>query len=277
MSDLSYSVDAKNVIHLFHGVSKIVYVEGDDDIPFWETIFNKLAPYTVKVEEVGGKEEVQKYINDILSDNANFIVARDADYDAISGKIEHPNIIYTYGHSIENSLVNSSILNKVIRNVCRLRNNEVPSTLSSDWINEISEAVAPLVYHDIINELDGLGVSVLNKSCEQFLVSRNNYKFCEKKINAYLEQLPFQVDETRIEESGNLIDERGLSIVDILRGHFLFSAAYYFIKHTVRNLRRKTSISLDMLYSNLLTAFEMLFDRNHPHYGHYKIQIDNTG
>lgn len=38
MGELSYSNEANNLLNRFYGVEKILYVEGDDDIPFWEII-----------------------------------------------------------------------------------------------------------------------------------------------------------------------------------------------------------------------------------------------
>ncbi len=62
MAKLEYSVGAKNVLTRFYRVDKMLYVEGDDDVPFWEFMFEKFADFNVEVQEVGGKEELRKYV-----------------------------------------------------------------------------------------------------------------------------------------------------------------------------------------------------------------------
>ncbi|EGA69570.1 hypothetical protein VISI1226_13648 [Vibrio sinaloensis DSM 21326] len=39
--DFFYSAEAENIINEFHSVDVMVYVEGVDDIPFWDFIFEK--------------------------------------------------------------------------------------------------------------------------------------------------------------------------------------------------------------------------------------------
>jgi hypothetical protein len=98
MVDFSYSTEAKNVLNKFYRVEKILYVEGDDDIPFWECVFDKLSPFSVKVKEAGGKSEAKKYAAEIVTGAADYLVAMDADYDKLFFQDDHPNVIYTYGY-----------------------------------------------------------------------------------------------------------------------------------------------------------------------------------
>lgn len=43
MPSLDYSLEALNLLNAFHQVDKVVYVEGQDDVPFWEFLFKKFT------------------------------------------------------------------------------------------------------------------------------------------------------------------------------------------------------------------------------------------
>ena len=62
MSDIQYSTDALNVLSDFYGVDTLVYVEGDDDVIFWQAIFEKFASRSVRFESVGGDAALAKRI-----------------------------------------------------------------------------------------------------------------------------------------------------------------------------------------------------------------------
>ncbi|EFH8005158.1 DUF4435 domain-containing protein, partial [Escherichia coli] len=77
--NFSWSNEAENVISLFYDADIMVYVEGEDDIAFWEIIFKKNGRFNVEVQDVGGCEALQPYIEKITSGEINAIVARDSD------------------------------------------------------------------------------------------------------------------------------------------------------------------------------------------------------
>ncbi|MDM9086694.1 DUF4435 domain-containing protein [Klebsiella pneumoniae] len=60
--NFSWSNEAENVISLFYDADIMVYVEGEDDIAFWEIIFKKNGRFNVEVQDVGGCEALQPYI-----------------------------------------------------------------------------------------------------------------------------------------------------------------------------------------------------------------------
>ncbi len=113
MASLEHSVEAKNVTNKFYQVDKMIYVEGQDDIIFWDIILKEFAQFTFKIEKAGGKEELEKYIEEIKSGVASYFVARDSDYDEILGFDEVKGVIRTYGHSIENTIGTSAKLSSV--------------------------------------------------------------------------------------------------------------------------------------------------------------------
>lgn len=276
MDDFDYSTEAKNVKNQFYGVEKLVYVEGDDDVPFWEFVFEKLADFTVEVGSVGGKAGLKKHIEPIVSNTAEYLVAMDSDFDHFIEAEKHPNIISTYGHSIENTLINNKTIYRIIKNVAKLSIKEVPKKSYELWLKNLNETIKPLVLLDLINDTEGLGFKIFPEHFNNnntFMKSKNSCEFCKDKINNHIEQLSIKVSKKKLKEKEKLLDEKGLNYYDIFRGHFFISAVIKFIKVQVKKFKKNASISLEMLYSNLMTAFEIIFDEKHPHYEHYRKQI----
>ena len=86
MGSLSYSSKALDTLPLFHRKKFIIYVEGQDDVIFWEIVLKKfdLRDYQLKI--AGGANEIDKYILSIVNDGVDIAVARDSDYSDITGK-----------------------------------------------------------------------------------------------------------------------------------------------------------------------------------------------
>lgn len=105
MSDTIYSADAINVLNKFHRCEQLIYVEGEDDILFWDTLFQCCGIEEYKIEPKDGVEELNKYINKLETEELNIIIATDSDYYIFN---KHPpknrRIIRTIGYSIENTL-----------------------------------------------------------------------------------------------------------------------------------------------------------------------------
>lgn len=273
MPDFDYSIDAKNVLNKFYNAEKMVYVEGEDDIPFWELIFNKIAGYKVEVEAVGGKPELMKIAKTILTDNAEYLVAMDSDFDIFKDSFNHINIIRTPGYSIENTLVTSASLAKFIKNLARVPSKDVPWSRCSDWLDKVNEMIKQLVILDVANELGGYGVKLALENSDRFMVSNNSCELCSEKIGKFIDSLQLDVPEEVASKVDNVISDLGLSYLDIIRGHFLFSAALNFIRSKVREIGKNITISMDATYANMLSVFENTFDENHPHFLHYKESI----
>lgn len=275
MASFDYSVEAKNVLNQFYSVDKIVYVEGDDDIPFWEVIFDKLANFSVEFESAGGKPELMKLVQAIEDGEADYLLALDSDYDAIMGLEFNPAIIRTYGYSMENTLICAETLCKSLKTLLRLSVKETPHEVCKKWMNGTEEAVRHLVACDIVNHVEGLGLSVIPDSSDRFMKSKNSCDLCEEKIKEYLDDLSPRFGEGRSLSELNRLDSSSLSLLDILRGHFLFSAALRFLKVQARRSGKNISTSKDMFYLAIIAVFEGLFDQEHRHFVHYKEQIES--
>ncbi len=105
MGSLSYSSKALDTLPLFHRKKFIIYVEGQDDVIFWEIVLRKFNMDNHQLKIAGGVSEIDKYTFSIVNDGVDIVVARDCDYSDVMGKqFNHPRVIYTHGFSIENSL-----------------------------------------------------------------------------------------------------------------------------------------------------------------------------
>lgn len=232
--------------------------------------FEKLSPVTIKVEEVGGKNEIIKYAKKVLSGEIDCIVAMDSDYDKLELENTHPNIISTYGYSIENTIVGNEVLDKVLKNTCRLPRRALSEAISKDWLTEVSRSIKPLVLTDLVNHEDQLGLTIIPENSDRFMSSKKSCSFCDNKIENHLNGLGVVADANNLLKQEAKLTAIGLQILDMLRGHFLISAVFRFMKYTVNKLKNNISISKEMLFGSLLTAFESLFDNSHPHYGYYQ-------
>ncbi|EFN8414970.1 TPA: DUF4435 domain-containing protein [Escherichia coli] len=276
IDSLNWSDEAENVISMFYGADIMVYVEGGDDIGFWEIVFSKNGQLNVEVQDVGGCEILMSYVEKITSGKINAIVARDADLNHFSSNIiEHPNVIYTRGYSIENSILNERVISRVIKNMGKYSAKEIQNINKNlaSWLNELYSNMENLIYLDIYNHISMKGLSVVGDSCERFMKSKSSCSTCLDKINSYIQSFPDDFKEKGIAIKENLTYPNNTTISNWLRGHFLFSATLRFITNYLAKDERKAAISKDSFYSNILTAFELYFTEEHADYEYYNQKI----
>jgi hypothetical protein len=273
MDDFNYSLDAQNILNKFYQVDKIVYVEGEDDIPFWEIIFEKLANQKVEIKSVGGKPELEKYAESVFSGAANYLIAMDSDHDNFKKIQSHRNIIKTFGYSIENTIVTAESLAKTIKILAKLPSRDTPINECKNWLESFNELTKALVLVDLANELERAGNKVVPASCERFMKSKKAILPCKNKLNEYIKNIPLITTKEVIESNDNLFRLKGIAYAEAIRGHFLFSAASIFIRVQVKKFGKSISISTDALYASMIMALEGLFDKRHPHFSHYQNSI----
>lgn len=273
MAELEYSIEARNILNAFYGVERIVYVEGEDDIAFWEFLFEKLANMSVKAEEAGGKDKLAARIEEIKNEGANFFVATDSDFDWLINADPHPQIVSTFGYSMENSIVSDETLQRLISRVAKVSKHQVNKQKCQEWLDSLESAVHSLVLADAFNRRQDDGLMVITDNCDRFLASKNSSKLSPQKISTHLEKLNINVEDEFRDEFVAEINTRGLKWVDVLRGHFLISAAFRFVKEYVAELKTAISISREMLFGGLMLAFEASFGENHNHYNYYRSML----
>jgi len=276
MGNLDYSDDAINVLGRFYRVDSIVYVEGQDDIPFWEYFFEKFSSVSVEIKEVGGYPELEKYIDKITRGDIFAVVACDADYSCVEELRSHPNVIRTYGYSIENTLLCEQSIRKLLRSIGRISTQAIEAAEIQEWIDEIYATTQKLVIHDIANHLLGAGKVVAGDNCARFATSRNSPRLCGKKIAAHLADLNLPLDDALEQNILDSLKNNDREVADVLRGHFFFSAALKFLVKIISKARKKISLSNDAFFGALILAFEAVFDNRHPHFLYYSESVGNV-
>ena len=103
------------------------------------------------------------------------------------------------------------------------------------------------------------------------MVSKKSCEICSDTVQKYLDNLDININEERILEEELSLKEKGLSYLDLIKGHFLFSAVKRFIRVQAKNMNKKVvTISQEMFYSNMISVFQNVFNEGHPHYKYYK-------
>lgn len=268
MSDFEYSADALNARNAFLGVDAIIYVEGDDDVPFWYEIFSKVSGFSFEIEPRGGSNELDKYICLIENGDINAIAARDADYLPFMGRVSgSKKVVYTLGYSIENTLYISSSVHALAKQWCKAPT--LPSSVCTDWLLDFSLKIAPLVAQDIANAKAATGLHVLHDNCSQFMSSKMSCFPCAQKVQAKLTEMQPLLPADTLNEATAAVGESPEKIIQTIRGHFLASAVARFISKQAQALDRKISLSGDGLYTAAMTYLSGHFKEGHPHYNHY--------
>lgn len=249
MNDLEYSQEALEVKGLFYNKEITVYVEGKDDPLFWDNLFN-IAEVEAHIEDVGGSLELEKYITKIIESNAKFYVATDNDHnDFIEGIVTHPQVIRTYGYSIENSMYHSyNEIESTISKFCRKK-----VDISDDynkWIENFSTSVRELIILDIANHKFQKGISIFGDNCFKFLKGQKSFEICNLKTEKFIESVKPNFSTEEIETVENLLNKTEKDLWFHIKGHFITHAIINLIKKLVRkNSGQTISLTTDFLYT----------------------------
>lgn len=275
MARLEYSIEAKNVLKKFYRIDKMLYVEGDDDVPFWEFMFEKFESPNVEVQQVGGKEELRKYIDQINCGQLDAIVAMDRDFGPFDGSdTEHDLVVRTAGYSIENTLISAKVLVKVARRTGRLPAKNATLEECQHWLQDFYHQCSGLLVNDLMDQCEGERVGVIGDNCDRFLESKQSDKVCLKKVDKYLKDLGLESDPTLSKMLEKIRFDAGLRLSDFIRGHFLASAAQRFVCLLVKRKRANISLSSAAFFGAVNLAFESLFGPDHPHFVHYEQEFE---
>lgn len=241
---------------LFYRNQYLIIVEGQDDVPFWSIFFPEhIDGYKHKFKSVGG-DEIKKYVEEIYKNDADakFAVALDSDYRIITGKIHnHRRILETPCYSIENIMLSSLSIKKIIRTKSRDIDYDIEKV--ETWLDYFNKIAYSLMSADIIIQEDKLGQECLGDNCFKFLENGKTKapEFNKIRIKDFITGL--EIPKERIEEIENkLINFKPCLHV---RGHFFASAVLCFINHEVHKIRQtknKKWISNDDFYTMAIMA-----------------------
>ena len=248
MDSLEYSLPALEAKSLFYKKDIVVYVEGKEDTLFWVNLFD-IGNVDAHIEDVGGNKEIEKYINNIIDNDADFYVACDRDHtEFLDQQKNHSRIIKTFGYSIENSMYNPNELEKVISKLCKQKLNISDELLI--WSKEFSDSVYELIKLDIANYKYQKGISIFGDNCYPFLTAQNSHKICAKKTNAFIDKKKASFTTKELEDVSSLITQSKKDFWFMIKGHFITHAIINLIKyHVTKHTGSSTGVTLDMLYT----------------------------
>ncbi|RJS02521.1 DUF4435 domain-containing protein [Xanthomonas sp. CFBP 7698] len=257
MPELSYSDDAINIKNSFYKVNAIAYVEGDDDLMFWDEIFSRVPKFKVEIEQLGSCSALDEMIEKIESGSINAIAARDSDYLKAQGKLSlSPRVLYTHGYSIENSLISEASVIYALRSLCR--DPKISVDVVKEWMAELQSNLRELTILDLAASISKTYVSVLGDNSSRFTTSSSSHVICVKKCAQVATVAASKIPEHELSKAVSIINN--FTVIEIIRGHFLLSNLQKFIVKIGAKLNKKISLSYDSLYSVLLLFFARKLD-----------------
>jgi len=276
MNDFSFSDSALNVVPYFHDVKKMFYVEGKEDVEFWNILLDKFKyGCEVKVESVGGKPELKKRIKKLVSGDVDCLIGGDLDYLSFNEAYPvHDNLIYTYGHSIENTIYCPKVVCRSAIALGKLDRSAVNIKIIEQWLGLFYTSIEELVKYDIANDIFQKGHEVMPENCARFIDNKSN-SICSKKLTNYIQKEKLSEKLNSNLSSVKLHDGKYLN--DFVRGHFLFSGILIFLKKFISTIKGKSNqpISNDGLYAVALLAFQNEFSPSHSQYNYYQGCFNN--
>lgn len=268
MSVPEYSTEALNVLNKFYNADFIVYVEGEDDVAFWETIFEIFSERQVEIRDLGGDEEVQKIAAMISSNEIVAVVARDADFKVLLDQhTVHPNVLHTYGYSIENSMFVDATIHRAVSLLCRTK--LITLAHCRDWLTGFVQGTTSITRVAIANKLHNLGLCVFPTSAMRVLADNNANVVDNAKVEAHLlPSLAACTDEILAEVDAE-IEGSNRHVGDLLQGHLLSSAVLQYIRGHMKTYRSSSVLSTDALYAVAIQVLATELGKAHPHRTHY--------
>ena len=249
------SSDLLNVKSLFYNKNISVFVEGKEDILFWDKVFQPFNEYSYHIEDTNGIEGLEEHINRIINDNAQIIVACDCDHSLFlkNDKKKHPLIIKTYGYSIENSMYCIHNINNAIKRYSKTRKDFKNEIIG--WYNEFCNDCSIMLYYDIANMRFTKKTKVFGDKCNRFLINDNHINISKSKVSQYIKSIESKFEEKEINECISLVKKDKRELRFLIKGHFLTNAVLNYIKNAVRNeTGLNVTISLESFYSLLINC-----------------------
>ena len=259
---LEHSDKAISVLNQFHNVLYVVYVEGDDDITYWNDLFSRaVSTSKYRIEALGGINDrrMQEYISKVKNNSIkNTIIACDADYTLYLDEFPYdsPYIINTYGYSIENSMYCPYHIADYLSRISRSTENFTDAV--NNWYSSFCNSALRLLPYDIVNFIKGQQGSVedmskvLGDNCARFLKDGKSADLDDGKINEEIERIKdnYNPDELRAVEEA--IDNDFRENRFKLRGHFLTKGVMNLISQEALKRNHRVTLTKDQLYAEFV-------------------------
>lgn len=238
-NNFSLSKERIEVLHLFRNKDVTVFVEGDDDVVYWDTFF-KMININAYIEPTHGKEKLMELSKRVIAENLKIILCKDRDYSFIIGcNLTNPNIVYTEGYSIENHLFCEKKISALIKKYSRSTINY--TTELKQHYSRFERIIFDLLVYDIANEKYSKSIKVLGDNCNRFLKKNSSIELSIDKIENYINSIKEHFCDEELESIKFSINEE--HVFQIIRGHFLTNFIINLVKHFIKiekNLKKRS-------------------------------------
>lgn len=254
---LEHSSEALNITHKFYDKKFMLYVEGDDDVVFWDENFRKyMSKDFYEIEQVNGKENLARYITGITDGIlSNIVVACDADYsEFMDENFEHKFIIRTYGHSIENTMFCPHSVATYIRRASKTSNDYLPDVL--EWLSTFCLKAKKLLPYEIENEYNPTHCETLpkifNKGFYYFQDNQNKGYLDDNKIDSYLKSISSTFNSDRISEITQRVNDSDKEVRYLIQGHFIAKAIMEYMRESVKQIKGNINAPNEAIYESFM-------------------------
>lgn len=250
MRDLVHPNEVYDILPRFFRGEILVYVEGREDILFWEKIIEN-AKIKEKIEKAkinkkprmkiaGGKETLIKIMELIYEGYDDLIAIADNDYSEIlETQLNHDRIVYTYGYSIENSLFCPNIIANYITSYVGSENLGEFKSKIYKWYEKFCDDCFVLLTYDLASVKYAKHIKVMGRNSARFLKKSSADLDCGT-IKDFLKGIKDHFLDNEIDDCKNLLIEDTRDIRYLIRGHFLTEAVRRLIKKLSYNKYRKS-------------------------------------
>ncbi|WP_282806673.1 DUF4435 domain-containing protein [Hafnia alvei] len=275
-SGLTYSINALNVMTHFYSGNKVVFVEGDGDQRFWESVYEAFGIENITIKCVNGCNLIDEYIDKIGKGASGIYVARDRDYKYLfDNDIDVNNVMLTYGYSIENSYYTDVLIARAIKSISTKSTPKDSISLDRDIIIPNIKHLFSLVSFDYAAYDLQKQIRVMGDSSSRFLKERTGCEICRDKTNECLSNVRKMMAYNEIIPYKRSVARYVSEPMKCIRGHFLSSMVLNYIKKKVNDLNTaKITYDFKMLEALLSEGLTIsLANKTHPHLGYYSKQV----
>ncbi len=232
----------------------MIYVEGEDDISFWNELFRKeLSENLYELEQVNGKSNLLRFMNGLEDGSIkNTIVACDLDYNIyLEHEYTNPFILFTYGHSIENSMFCPAHIIDYTRRLSSSKDDN--SVLVNEWINTFCSTAVILLPYEIISIKNNLKIKCFNNMLYNFL-HKEKFELDNQKIEKFINDIQHIFKMSDITKISDKINNDQRENRYKIQGHFFAQAVMKFIRDFTNKRQKKISLSNDAIYGEFVSC-----------------------
>jgi hypothetical protein len=254
MADLVYSTGALRALPSFHRQRRVIYVEGPDDVPFWQGVLGAAGLQSFVVKTAGGASAIDAYIHDIVAHDVPICAARDCDYLwAIGTMSYHPRVLYTLGYSVENSIYSPKNIARLVGVLTRDGRRREASVRS--WLSHECGVIRLLTALDVAARADGAVVGTLSNNCCALLAAKAP-KFSLSAIVSAVDNGRTNLTLGALATARDYLARWCRPLWMVPRGHFLTHLVYAYVRHSVLQVTGKApKLSIEAMTAALMGTF----------------------